>query len=124
MMNLLIRLFVNAAALAVAAWLLGDIWVREPDRNDRIITLLVVAAIFGIVNAIIKPVLTVLTLPITILTLGLFIFVLNALMLMLTSWIAGQIELGFHVEGFWTAVIGAIIISIVSWGLNTVLPED
>lgn len=124
MKNLLVRLVVNAAALAVAAWLFDNIRVRGADDTERVTTLLIVAAIFGLINAFIKPVLSVLTFPLTILTLGLFIFVINALMLILTSWVAGKVDLGFHVEGFWTAVFGAIVISVVSWALSSVLPED
>ena len=89
----------------------------------RIITLVVVAAIFGLVNLFIKPLATLLSLPFIILTLGLLIFVINALMLLLTSWIAGLLDVPFHVEGFGTALIGALIITVVSWLLNVILPD-
>jgi putative membrane protein len=80
--------------------------------------------IFGLLNALIKPVMTVLSLPVIVLTLGLFALIVNAAMLELTSWFAGQFNLNFHVDQFfWDAVLGSIIISIVSMILNMVLPE-
>ncbi|MEV5922602.1 phage holin family protein, partial [Streptomyces pseudogriseolus] len=82
-----------------------------------------VALIFGVVNFLVKPVVKLLSLPLLILTLGLFTLVVNALMLLLTSWLADQLDLSFHVEGFWTAVLGGLIISVVSWALNVVLPD-
>ncbi|WP_030802038.1 phage holin family protein, partial [Streptomyces sp. NRRL F-3273] len=72
----------------------------------------------------VKPVVKLLTLPLFILTLGLITLVVNALMLMLTSWLADVVGLNFHVEGFWTAVLGGLIISVVSWALNVVLPDE
>ncbi|TCC54948.1 phage holin family protein [Kribbella pittospori] len=122
-MKLLIRLVVNAIALAVAAWLLSGITIEGTTDTRRVITLLVVAAIFGLVNAFVKPLATLLSLPFIILTLGLLIFVINALMLLLTSWISDGLDLGFHVEGFGTAVVGALIITVVSWLLNVILPD-
>lgn len=78
---------------------------------------------FGLVNVIVKPVVKLLSLPLFILTLGLFTLVVNALMLLLTSWLADLLDLSFHVDGFWTAVVGGLIISIVSWAVNMVLPD-
>lgn len=124
MTNLLVKLLGNAVALAIATWMLSDITLSGSTTSRRIITLLIVAVIFGIVNAIIKPVLKLLSLPFIILTLGLLLFVINALMLMLTSWISGKLDVPFHVEGFGTALLGALIITIVSWFLNAVLPDD
>lgn len=122
-MKIVIRILVNAVALAVAAWLLNGITVEGSTSVRRIITLVVVAAIFGLVNLFIKPLATLLSLPFIILTLGLLIFVINALMLLLTSWIAGLLDVPFHVEGFGTALIGALIITVVSWLLNVILPD-
>jgi len=83
-----------------------------------------VAVIFGGLNALIKPILTILSLPVIILTLGLFTLIVNAAMLELTSWFAGQFNLAFHVDSFfWDAVIGSIIITIVSMILNLVVPD-
>jgi len=120
MTHFIIRLFVNAVALWVAALILPGIHFAGGETNT-IINVLIVALIFGLVNAIIKPVLALVTCPFYILTLGLFTFVVNALMLMLTSWLVGP---RFVVEGFWTAFFGSIIISIVSTALSIMLKED
>ena len=120
MTHFIIRLFVNAMALWVAALILPGIHFAGSETNS-IINVLIVALIFGLVNAIIKPLLAFVTCPFYILTLGLFTFVVNALMLMLTSWLVGP---RFVVEGFWTAFFGSIIISIVSTALSTMLKED
>jgi putative membrane protein len=120
----LIWVVVNALALAAATWLFGDISLTGDTASDRLVTLVLVALIFGVVNAIIRPVVTLLSLPFIVLTLGLLIFVINALMLMLTSWVSGKFGLGFHVDGFWTAVGGAIVITVATWVLERLLPSD
>jgi putative membrane protein len=84
---------------------------------------LLVALIFGVINAIVKPLFRIVTIPIILLTLGIFLLVINALLLMLTSWLSGVFGLGWHVDGFWTALWGSIIISIVSFILNAFLPD-
>lgn len=122
-MRLLIRLVVNAAALAIATWILSGISLTGSSTTRRVITLLIVALIFGVLNAIIKPLFALFTAPLILLTLGLFLIVINACMLLLTSWLAGVFNLGWQVDGFWTAVLGAIIISIVSFLLNVFLPD-
>lgn len=122
-MSFLIRVVVNALGLAVATWLLGDIRLGSGTQGKQIVTLLLVAVIFGLVNAVVRPVVKLLSLPFIILTLGLLIFVINALMLLLTSWLSEQLGLGWHVEGFVTALIGALIITVVTWGLELVLPD-
>jgi len=121
-MRLLLRLVVNAVALMVAAWLLTGISVSGGSTSKDALTLVVVAAIFGVVNAIVKPVVKFVSMPFVILTLGLLLIVINGLMLLLTSWISGEIGVSFHVDGFWTAVLGAIILSVVSSVLNAILP--
>ena len=122
-MRLLLRLLANAGALAVATWLLSGITLTAPTTGRKVVTLLIVALIFGIVNAIIKPIFTVVTAVAVLLTLGLFLIVINALMLLLTSWISDQVGLGWSVNGFWTAVFGSIIVSIVSFVVNAFVPE-
>lgn len=122
-MRFLIWVVVNALALAAAALLLDGIRVTGDTDQDRLITLVLVALIFGVLNAVVEPVLKLLSLPFIILTLGLFLLVINAVMLMLTSWVAGEIGLGFSVAGFWTAVLGGIIITIATWILEAVLPD-
>jgi putative membrane protein len=122
-MRFLIRLVANAAALALATWILADITLTASTTLRKVIVLAVVALIFGIVNAIIKPIFKLISIPLLLLTLGLFLIVINACMLLLTSWLAGMFDLGWHVEGFWTAVVGAIIVSIVSFLVNAFLPD-
>jgi putative membrane protein len=119
----LIRVVVNALALGAAAWLLAGISVGG-DTQEQLLTLLAVGAVFGVVNAFITPVVQLLSLPFIILTLGLFLLVVNALMLMLTSSISDALGLSFSVDGFWTAVLGSIIISIVSAVLGALTSDD
>lgn len=116
----------NAVALWVAAWLVGGIQLAEGSvsNQEQVITILLVALVFGVANAIIRPILVVLSVPALILTLGLFIFIVNAAMLGITSWFSGVIGLDFHVESFfWDAILGALIISLVSMLINAILPE-
>ena len=120
-MGFLLRTLANAAALAVATWIFSGISLTGADTTRKVLTMLVVAVIFGAFNAILKPIFQIVTIPIVLLTLGLFLIVINAWMLMLTSWIAGLLGIGWHVDGFWTAVGGAIVVSIVSFIANAVL---
>ena len=123
-MSLLLRLIVNAVALLITAWIVPGIHLGaagpHPTRDDWV-TLLIVALIFGLVNVVIRPIIIILSLPLTILTLGLFTFVINAFMLLLTSWIAQGMDLGFRIDGFLPALLGALIISVVSFVLSRVL---
>jgi putative membrane protein len=120
-MGFLLRTLANAAALAVATWIFSGISLTGADTTRNVLTMLLVAVIFGAFNAILKPIFQIVTIPIVLLTLGLFLIVINAWMLMLTSWIAGLLGIGWHVDGFWTAVGGAIVVSIVSFIANAVL---
>jgi putative membrane protein len=122
-MRFILRLLANMGALAIATWLLSGISLTAPTTQGKVLTLLVVALIFGIVNAIVKPIFTLFTACVVVLTLGLFLVVINALMLLLTSWLSDQFNLGWSVDGFWTALIGSIIISIVSFILNAFIPD-
>lgn len=123
MKNFVVKTIANAAALAVAVWLIDKITLTGDSTGKEITTLILVALIFGVVNFLVKPLVQLLSLPLLILTLGLFTLVVNALMLLLTSWLADVFDLSFHVEGFWTAVLGGLVISVVSWALNVVLPD-
>ncbi|RMB85696.1 phage holin family protein [Streptomyces shenzhenensis] len=123
MKNFVVKTIANAGALAVAVWLLDKITLTGDNTAKKAGTLIVVALIFGLVNFLVKPIVQVLTFPLFILTLGLITLVVNALMLLLTSWLCDKLDLSFHVDGFWTAVLGGLIISIVSWALNLVLPD-
>lgn len=125
-MLVLLRLVINAVALLVAAWLVPGIDLSAAKGSSTPhdwLTLVIVALIFGVVNVIIRPIVLLLTLPLTILTLGLFTFVVNALMLILTSWIAEGMGLGFRVSGFWAGFFGALIVSVVSFVLNHLVTE-
>jgi putative membrane protein len=122
--NILLKIIITAASLAAAAYFLDGISVEGSDNTERALTLVAVAAIFGIVNALIKPVIKSLGCALYVLTLGLFGLVVNALLLMLTGWIAEQADLAFTVDGFWPALWGAIIVAIVGWALSLVLDQD
>jgi putative membrane protein len=120
----LVWVTVNALALAAATWLLDGITLTGTTEGHRVVTLLVVAVVFGVVNAVVRPVVTLLSLPFIILTLGLLVLVINALMLLLTSWVAGRLELGFHVDGLWAAILGGIVVMLATWILELLLPGD
>jgi putative membrane protein len=115
MLRLLLVWLVNAVALIAVAYLMPNISVASFG------TALVAALILGLVNAVVRPILVLLTLPATILTLGLFIFVLNGLLF----WMVGSFIEGFHVAGFWAGFFGAIVFSLISWLLSAlVLSSD
>ncbi len=108
------RWIVNALAVLLAAWLVPGITVTSTSTVGLVVTVGLVALILGAVNTIVKPVAEFFSGCFILLTLGLFVLVINGLMLMLTSWLATQFGLGFHVDGFWSAFWGAVVISIVS----------
>jgi putative membrane protein len=119
LINFALQTVINAVALWVAAWAIPGITFGGGSTGQVITTVVVVALIFGIVNALIKPVLKLISLPLIILTLGLFVFIVNALMLQLTSWLSGKFDLAFHVQHFfWDAVFGALIVTFVSMILS------
>ena len=126
MKSIAIKILVNGVALWAAAFLLQGIHLEQggAPMSRQLLTVLWVAVIFALVNAVIKPVLTFFSLPAIILTLGLFALVVNAAMLQLTSWFAGQFDLAFHVDHFvWDALLGSVIITIVSMILHMFLPD-
>ena len=112
-MDFVTRLVATAIATAVAVWLVPGINLTASDTQGKILTLLGVALAFGVVNGVVAPIVKVLGACLIVLTLGFFLLVINALMLQLTSWLAGVFGLGFHVDGFWPAFWGALIISVV-----------
>ena len=124
--RILVTVVVNAAALAAAAWIFAGISVGSDgaDTTDQAVTLLLVAALFGVINAIVTPIVKLLSLPFIVLTLGLFLLVVNALMLMLTAAIADALDIDFTVDGFWTAVGGGLVISLVGMALNALLDRS
>lgn len=121
MVHLLIRLVINAIALWVAVRLVPGL-----NFEGSWLTLLFIALIFGVVNAVVRPIILVLTCPLIVLTLGLFVLIVNTIMLSLTVWLAGPgvLNLGLTSTGFWTTFFGALIISIISGLLNLFVKED
>ena len=127
MKNFAIRVVVNGVALWVAALVVNGVHLGEGDTSwtTKTLTVLFVALIFGVINAFIKPVVKLLSLPFIVLTLGLFTFIVNAFMLQITEWICGWLDLDFTIDHFfWDAVLAAVVITFVSWVLNIVLPDD
>jgi len=122
-MGIVIRLLVTAVALWISTLLLHGITLDTTSTPKKIGTLLVVAVIFGIVNAVIRPIVKTVGCAFYVLTLGLIALVVNGVLFLLTSWIAGKLTLPFHVSGFLTAVLGALIVGVVSWVLNMVVPD-
>jgi len=122
-MKFVMWVVVNALAIAIATWLLDGITLTGNDVSDRVLTLVVVALIFGVINAVVGPIIKTLSLPFIIITLGLLLLVINAFLLLVSSWIAREIGFNFRVDGFWTAVWGALIVTVASWILQLVLPD-
>ena len=122
-MRALIRVVVSAAALAVATWILPGIELTTGSTLSKVLTLLAVALIFGVINAILKPVIKAVGCIFYLLTLGLVALVVNGLLLWLASWVAGKLSLPFHITGFWAAFWGAIIVGVVSWLLGILIRD-
>jgi len=123
-MGILIRLVITAVSLWIATLVIGGIRLTADSVPSKIGTLLAVAVIFGIVNAILRPVIKTIGCGLYVLTLGLISLVVNGLLFLFTSWIAGQLELPFHVDNFWpSAIFGALLVGIVSWVLNALVPD-
>jgi putative membrane protein len=123
-MGILIRLVITAVSLWISTLVIDGIELNTDSISQKVGTLLVVAAIFGIVNAVLRPIVKVIGCGLYVLTLGLIALVVNGLLFLLTSWIAGQLDLPFHVDGFWpSAVLGALLVGVVSWLLNMLVPD-
>ena len=132
-MSFLLRVLVNALAIWVAAWILPGMGIAaDPsvvsavggETTASVLAYLVVGLVFGAVNAVVRPVLTILSLPITCLTLGLFAIVVNAAMLWLTSWLSSFTPLRLEIDSFlWTAVLATLIIGVVSLLMGWAVPD-
>ena len=122
-MYLLIRAVLTAAALAVATWLVPGIELTSGSTAAKVGTLLAVAVIFGLINAILKPIVKTVGCLFYVLTLGLIALVVNGLLLWLASWVADKLSLPFHITGFVPAFLGALIISVVTWLLSVLIPD-
>ena len=122
-MRFIVRLIASALALAAAAYFVDGINLEPAPGRDQAVTLVVVAVIFGVVNAILRPLLRLLSFPLIILTLGLFALVINGFLLLVTGWISEWLDVPFSVDGFWAAVLGSVVISIVTFVINVALPD-
>ncbi len=128
-MRFLSWLVTTALALAVATLLIDGIRFTGPvhgqnEIEHKLVPLLLVALIFGVITSFVKPILTVLSIPFIIITLGLFLLVINAGLLLLTGWLAEQLDIGFRVTGFWPAVGGAIVITVVTWIVDGLIGDS
>ncbi|MFV2102521.1 phage holin family protein [Micromonospora sp. LOL_024] len=123
-MGFLIRLAVTAVALWITTLVVPGVEVTGRTGYDTAFTLIVVALIFGVVNAVLKPLIKVVGCVFYLLTLGLFALVVNALLFLLTDRIARALDLPFEVDGFWAAFWGAIVMAVVTWLISVVLPDS
>ncbi len=124
MQNFLIKVGVNAVAIWVATLVVPGVTVTSDGAARTVFTLLVLGLLFGLVNAVIKPVVKLLALPLYVLTLGLIAFVVNALMLQILEWLSGPLGIGFAIDHFfWSAVAAAIVVTFVSLVLNLALRD-
>ena len=122
-MSFLLRVIINAVAIWLATLVLSGLdVVGGDDASDQVAVFLVVALVFGLINAVVKPIVKLFSLPLYVLTLGLFTLVVNALMLWLTGWLSEQTEYGLRIDNFGTALLGAVIISVVSLVLSVAIP--
>ncbi|NUR73287.1 MAG: phage holin family protein [Hamadaea sp.] len=122
-MGILLRLGVSAVALWIATLLVSGIKLDTDSVLGQIGTLLAVAAIFGVINAVLRPIIKTVGCAFYVFTLGLIALVVNGLLFLLTSWIAQQLGLPFKVEGVWSAILGALIVGLISWAINLAIPD-
>jgi putative membrane protein len=122
-MRVLIRIAASAAALAVATAIVPGIELRAGSVLSKVLTLIAVALIFGVVNAVLKPVVKAVGCVFYVLTLGLVALVVNGLLLWLTSVVAGALSLPFHITGFWPAFFGAIVVGVIGWLLSILIRD-
>ena len=122
-MGILIRLAISAFTLWLATLVIKGITV-EGTAGKKVLTLVLVAAMFGLINAVLRPIIKTIGCWAYLLTLGLISLVVNGALLLLTSYLADRLDLAFHVDKFWpTAVLGALFIGVVSWIINLVVPD-
>lgn len=122
-MSFVLRVLINAAAIWLATVLLDGLEVvGGDDTTSRVLVFLAVALVFGLVNAVVRPIVAFLSFPLYILTLGLFTLVVNALMILLTGWLSEMTDYGLRVDGFWTALLAGLVIAVVSFVLSVVVP--
>lgn len=127
MKNFLIKTGINAVALWIAAIVVPGITLAQDKTTtgSKVLTIIVVAIVFGVINAVVKPIAHFFSFPLIFLTLGLFTFVVNAFMLQILSWLSDPLGLAFHIDNFlWAAILGALVVSFVSMLINVLLPDD
>lgn len=123
-MGIVIRVAVTAVALWISTLLLSGIELGGSSALKKVGTLIVVAIIFGVINGVLRPIIKTVGCAVYVLTFGLVALVVNGLLFLLTSWIADQLTLPFHVDNFWpTAVLGALIVGVVSWLIDLAIPK-
>ncbi len=123
-MKFLLKVIINAVAIWLATLVLDGLDVVGGDETaQRVLVFLVVALVFGLVNAVVKPIVKLFSLPLYILTLGLFTLVVNAAMLWLVGWLSEQTDYGLRIDTFWTALVGALIISVASFVMSLVVRD-
>jgi putative membrane protein len=123
-MGILLRLAASALAVWIATLLISGIRVEADTTGGTVGTILAVTVIFGVINAVLRPIIKTIGCALYALTLGLIAIVVNALLFLLTGWIAAQFDLPFVIENFWpSAVLGALVVAVVSWLLNLVVVD-
>ena len=122
--KLIIRIVITALALWLATVLVSGIEVQTSDTTEKIVTLLVVAVIFGVINGVLKPIIKSVGCAFYVVTLGLIAFVVNALLLWMASYISEQLHFPFHITGCVPALLGAIVVGVVSWLGNLFIHDD
>jgi putative membrane protein len=120
-MRIIIRWIITAIAIFLTAWLLPGINITS---SNGFVTVALVAVILGFLNAVVRPILAILSCGCIVATMGLFMLVINAFVLWLTGWVAAQLNIGFQVEGFWPALWGSIVISIISFVLSMLFLDE
>lgn len=120
MLRLLLRLVVNAIAL----WVAIEIVPGLTYTSESYVSLLIIAFIFGLVNALVRPILVLLTCPLIVLTLGLFVLIVNGVLLSITVWLSGVFDLGLASDSFLSTLLGAVIVSVVSGVINLLIKEE
>ena len=118
------RFLANAAALSIATALLPGITLSGGDLTNKVLAIAVVAVVFGVLNTLVKPLLKFISLPLVVVTLGLFLWVVNAIMLRATSAVAGQLGQPWHVDGWGAALLGSLVISVISGLVGGALKGD
>ncbi|WP_348789537.1 phage holin family protein [Leifsonia sp. NPDC080035] len=122
-MRFLLRVIINAVALWLTTLIVSGVSVHPyaDDTTATVLTYLLIAVIFGVVNAIVGTVIRVVAFPLYVLTLGLISFIVNGLLLLIVAWISDAMGFGLHIDGFWWGVLGALVLGIIAWLIGLVL---